>query len=364
MTRLIPAKIDTALVGMRAFGWEDVAWSVGLVVAAFFAGRLVAWVVVRSARRWARHTARKADELVVEHLPGPLRVLLPALAVSLVMPWLPLQSKPIDHALLVLIIAAAGWTAFRVMRVVEDYFETRYDLKNADDLEKRARYTQLSGLRNVGGFIIVLVTSAFALMTFDTVRNIGTGLLASAGVAGIVLGFAAQKTIATLFAGIQLAVAQPIRVGDIVVVEKESGTIEEIALTYVVVKVWDLRRMVLPVQYFIDKPFENWTRSKTTNLLGTVELRFDYSVPLEALRAEVARVLDASPKWDRATSGVQVTEATDRAMTVRILLSAKNSDDIWDLRCDVREKLIAFVQSKYPGAFPRLRADMTEKRAA
>lgn len=363
MTRLIPEKIDNALHGMLAVGLESVAWTVALVAVAYVVGRAVAWAVVRSARRWAKHTATKADDVVVEHLPGPLRVLLPAMAVAFVLPWLPLRSKPLEHVLLVCIIAAVGWTAFRLMRVVEDYLEVRYELKDASDLHRRARYTQLSGLRNVGGFAIVIVTSAFALMTFDTVRNIGTGLLASAGVAGIVLGFAAQRTISTLFAGVQLAVAQPIRVGDIVVVETEWGTIEEIALTYVVVKAWDLRRLVLPVQYFIDKPFQNWTRS-ATKLLGTVELRLDYSVSVDAIRAELGRVVEASPKWNKEKYSVQVTDATDRAMLVRCLVSAKNADELWDLRCEVREKLLAFVQSKYPGALPRLRADMTEKRAA
>jgi small-conductance mechanosensitive channel len=363
MTRLIPEKIDNALHGVRSFGLENVAWSIGLVVAAFFAGRIVAWALIRSAKRWAKHTETKADDLVVEHLPGPLRALLPAVGVALVLPVLPARSKALEHALLVLIIASVGWTAFRLLRVVEDYFELRYDLKHARDVTSRARYTQLSGLRNVGGFIIVLVTVAFALMTFDTVRNIGAGLLASAGVAGIVLGFAAQKTIATVFAGVQLAVAQPIRVGDIVVVEGEWGTIEEIALTYVVVRVWDLRRLVLPVNYFIDKPFQNWTRG-ATNLLGTVELRLDYSVSVDAVREELKRILEASTKWNKETSAVQVTDATERTMLVRVLVSAKNADDLWDLRCAIREKLIAFVQTKFPGALPRLRAETIERRAA
>jgi len=362
MTRLIPEKIDGALHGMRAVGLENVAWTAGLIALAYFAGRVVAWAFVRSARRWAKHTASAADDVVVEHMPGPLRVLLPAIAVALVLPWLPLRSKPFEHVVLVLIIAAIGWTAFRVLRVIEDYFQLRYDVARAGDLHARTRYTQLSGLRNVGGFIIVLVTFAFALMTFDTVRSIGTGLLASAGVAGIVIGFAAQRTLATLLAGVQLALAQPIRVGDLVVVEGESGTIEDISLTYVIVKIWDLRRLVLPVQYFIDKPFQNWTRGATSNLLGTVELRVDYSVPVDAVRAELRRVLDASPKWDKASSSLQVTDATERAIVLRALLSAKNADDLWDLRCEVREKLLAFVLEQ--GGLPRLRADVADQRAA
>jgi small-conductance mechanosensitive channel len=363
MTRLAPEKIDHALHALHGLDLENAAWSIGLVAVAFFAGRLIAWALIRSAKQWAKRTETVADDLIVEHLPRPLRVLLPAACVAFALPWLPSRSKWIEHAVLIVIIASAGWTAFRFLRVVEDYVESRYDLKHKADVEARARYTQLRGFRNIGGFIIVLVTSAFALMTFDTVRNIGTGLLASAGVAGIVLGFAAQKTISTLLAGVQIAVAQPIRVGDIVVVEGEWGTIEEIALTYVVLRVWDLRRLVLPVHQFIDKPFQNWTRGKT-NLLGTVELRLDYSVSVEAVRAELGRLLEASKYWNKETSGVQVTDATEHTMLVRVLASAKDADDMWNLRCELREKLIAFVQAKFPGALPRVRAEMSDRRAA
>ena len=354
---LLPDRIRAAEASIKSVRLESIGWSVGLTLLAFAVGRLVAWGIVRSAQRWAKRTDTLSDHVVAEHLPRPLRVLLPAIAISLVLPILPLRSAAFDHFVLVAIIASAGWTAFRLLLVIEGHLARQYDFAHDTDVRARARYTRLSGFRNIGGFVIVLVTVAFALMTFDTVRSIGTGLLASAGVAGIVLGFAAQKTIATLFAGVQLAVAQPIRVGDIVVVEGEWGTIEEIALTYVVLRVWDLRRLVLPVQYFIEKPFQNWTRGKTA-LLGTVELRLDYSVPVEAIRAELARVLDGSKWWDKASSGVQVTDASEKTMLVRVLVSAKNADDLWNLRCEAREKLIAFVQSKYPGALPKLRADM------
>lgn len=363
MTRLVPDSVRTAVHGMTSMNLENLAWSVGLTIVAFLLGRVLAWTILRSAQRWAKRTEPVADDLVIQHLPGPLRVLLPATAVSLVLPWLPLRSSPFEHFVLVAIIASSGWTAFRMLLVVEAYVAHRYDFEHAKDVRARARYTQLRGFRNIGGFVVVLVTVAFALMTFDTVRSIGTGLLASAGVAGIVLGFAAQKTISTLLAGVQLAVAQPIRVDDIVVVEGEWGTIEEIALTYVVLRVWDLRRLVLPVQYFIDKPFQNWTRGKTM-LLGTVELRLDYSVPVDAVREELARLLAASKYWDKASSGVQVTDASERTMLVRVLVSAKNADDLFNLRCETREKLIAFVGAKFPGALPRLRADTSERRAA
>lgn len=348
---------------MRELGFENLAWSVGLTIVAYVFGRFLAWAIVRTAARWAKRTETVADDLVAQHLPRPLRILFPATAVAFALPWLPLRSRPFEHFVLLAIIASAGWTAYRLLLVMEGFVAHRYEFNHDAGVRARARYTQLRGLSNIAGFVIILVTAAFALMTFDTVRNIGTGLLASAGVAGIVLGFAAQKTIATLLAGVQIAVAQPIRVGDIVIVEGEWGTIEEISLTYVVLRVWDLRRLVVPVQWFIDKPFQNWTRG-SPRLLGTVELRLDYSVPVEAIRGELAKVLEASKLWDEKSSGVQVTDATEKTMLVRILVSAKNADELWDLRCHVREKLIAFVQSKYPGALPRLRADLGDRRAA
>jgi small-conductance mechanosensitive channel len=344
------------LDALRPANLENALWSLAILLAAVVLGRAVAWLVVRSLKRWAERTSTLADDALAEHLPEPLGWLLPALAVEWALPALPSKGAWIDaprHVVLVVIIMAAGWTAFRGLRVVEDVVRARYE--RGDTLAARSAFTQLRAFRNVGGFAIVLLSLAFALMTFETVRNIGTGLLASAGVAGIVVGFAAQRTLSTVLAGVQIALAQPIRVDDIVIVEGEWGTIEEIALTYVVVRVWDLRRLVVPIHYFIEKPFQNWTRA-SANLLGTVELRLDYSVPVEEVRAELERVLGASAFWDKATAGVQVTEAGERTMLVRLLMSAKNADDLWNLRCEAREKLIAFVQRTRPNALPRLRA--------
>jgi small-conductance mechanosensitive channel len=196
-------------------------------------------------------------------------------------------------------------------------------------------------------------------LTFEAVRELGAAFLASAGIAGIALGFAAQKSLATLVAGIQIAVSQPIRVGDVVIVEGEWGRIEEITLTYVVVRIWDLRRLIVPVQYFIEKPFQNWTRV-SPELIGTVNLHLDYSVPVAELRNELERVLHASQWWDKKTWNTQITDASERTMLVRLTMSAKNAGDLWNLRCEVREQVIAFVQQKYPTALPRLRANLEQ----
>ncbi len=359
----VPEKIQGAVHSVRGLQLGDLAWSVGLLLAAFVAGRIVAWIILRATQRWAKKTTTVLDDMVVQHMPKPLRLLLPAIAVELVVPLLSLQTDTLHHAVLVVIIIAAGWTCLRLLRVIEDYVTSRYDTGGEETVEARSVYTQLRGLRNIGGFAVILVTLAFALMTFQTVRNIGTGLLASAGVAGIVLGFAAQRSIATVLAGVQIAVAQPIRVDDVVIVEGEWGTIEEIALTYVVVKIWDLRRLIVPVNYFIDKPFQNWTRG-ANELLGTVELHLDYSVPVEVMRKEFMRFLEAHELWDKKAGGVTVTDATEHTMLVRLLVSAKDSSDQWTLRCDAREKMIAWVQQNYPGALPRTRAEVEDERKA
>jgi len=243
---------------------------------------------------------------------------------------------------------------------VEDIAHHRLDAVGVEDLRARGVRTQLRAFTNVAGFVICVVTAAFALMTFDAVRQLGAGLLASAGLAGVVLGFAAQKSLGTLLAGIQIAIAQPIRVNDSVVLEGESGRIEEITLTYVVVRLWDLRRLIVPISYFIEKPFQNWTRV-STDLIGAVYLHLDYRVPVDDIRRELERLLQASPLWDKKTWRVQVTDANDRVMLVRMSMSAKDSTDAFNLRCEMREKMIEFLQRKHPDALPTLRTDVAAR---
>ncbi|HAE37799.1 MAG TPA: hypothetical protein DCG57_04070, partial [Candidatus Riflebacteria bacterium] len=194
------------------------------------------------------------------------------------------------------------------------------------------------------------------LMVFETVRQLGTSILASAGVVGIIVGLSAQKTIAMLLAGLQIALTQPIRIEDVVIVENEWGWIEEITLTYVVVRIWDLRRLVVPINYFIEKPFQNWTRN-SADILGAVSIFVDYTVPVDEVRAAVREIVAASPLWDKKVCGVQITNTTDRAMEMRVLVSAQSSGQAWDLRCEVREKLVAFIQMKYPDCLPKIRTD-------
>ena len=210
-------------------------------------------------------------------------------------------------------------------------------------------------LKKAAVAIIGIFTLASMLMVFDSVRQFGASILASAGIAGIVVGFAAQRSIATLLAGFQIALTQPIRLDDVVIVENEWGRIEDITLTYVVVRVWDLRRLVVPITYFIEQPFQNWTRS-SADILGTVFLYVDYNVPLDALRAELTRILEASRYWDGKVNVLQVTDAKEHPLEIRALASAADASAAWDLRCEIREKLIGFVQQKFPESLPRFRA--------
>ena len=210
--------------------------------------------------------------------------------------------------------------------------------------------------------VVVLVAFALAAMTFPAIRAIGTTLLASAGVAGIVIGIAARPLFENLIAGVQLALSQPIRIDDVVIVEGEYGHIEQIASTFVVVRIWDQRRLVLPLTYFIEKPFQNWTRTGAA-LLGTVFLYVDYTVPVDALRVELPKILEADARWDGAVQGIQVTDAKEETLELRILVSARDSSDLFDLRCNVRERLIAWLQETHPDALPARRLILTEKPA-
>jgi small-conductance mechanosensitive channel len=274
---------------------------------------------------------------------------------------LPLTSLPqgpretLSHACLIGLIVALGWLLGAGVGLLEQVVNIRFDLAAADNLEARSVRTQVRGFRNVARFVIGVLSLSAVLMTFEGVRQLGVSLLASAGVAGIVIGFAAQRSIATVLAGIQIALTQPIRVDDVVIVEGEWGRIEEITLTYVVVKIWDLRRLVVPITYFIEQPFQNWTRV-SAELLGSVFLHVDYKTPVEDVRKELARILEHSELWDRKVCSLVVTNASERTLELRALMSARDASALWDLRCHVREQLVGYLQRAHPACLPLVRA--------
>jgi small-conductance mechanosensitive channel len=258
------------------------------------------------------------------------------------------------HLTELLTIAAIAWSIIATVRLLSDIVIARHRMDVSDNLLARQLGTRVDILTRVAVTLVIVVALGAMLMTFPSIQTLGTTLLASAGVLGLVAGIAARPLFENLIAGVQLALTQPIRIDDVVVVEKQFGRIEEIHSTYVVVRIWDLRRMVLPLTYFITTPFENWTR-QTANLVGEVYVFADYTVNVDALRAQLSQVLERTPLWDGQTYSVQVTDATDRAVQIRALVSARDSGSLWDLRCYVREALVAYLRDSQPGALPRLR---------
>ncbi len=242
----------------------------------------------------------------------------------------------------------------RSLTVSREVIFSYYDVSDQEDVETRKIVTQVRVIERVIAFIIIIAAIAFVLMTFEAVQKVGVSLLASAGVIGIVIGFAAQKSIANVVAGIQLAFAQPIRINDVVVVESEWGRIEEVTLTYVTVKLWDERRLVVPLNYFIEKPFQNWTR-QNTELTGSIFLYLDYSLPVDELRTYFFELLEREPLWDGRIKALQVTDTSDRSLQIRALMSARNASEAFDLRCKMREELVKFVHENYPQALPKVR---------
>ncbi|MFA7566576.1 MAG: mechanosensitive ion channel domain-containing protein [Alkalispirochaeta sp.] len=260
----------------------------------------------------------------------------------------------LDFAVPLVVVAGAAMVLYRAVGAFFTALRKRFEIDTPDNLRARQVTTQIMVLERVVGVVIVIITIAVGLMTIPGVRQWGASLLASAGVIGLVVGFAAQQTIANVFAGIQIAVTQPVRIDDAVVIDGEWGRVEEITLTYIVVRVWDKRRLVVPISYLLQKPFQNWTRN-TSSIIGSVYLYADYTVDVDALRLEQSRVLAASELWDGEVDVIQVTDATEQTVQLRCLMSAANSPQAWDLRCLVREHLIGVLQSSQPAALPRQR---------
>ncbi|WP_423818287.1 mechanosensitive ion channel domain-containing protein [Salinimicrobium sp. TIG7-5_MAKvit] len=261
----------------------------------------------------------------------------------------------------ILLIFSFTWFIVVAIRIAKNQFLKQFDVNTANNLRARKFYTQFNIIERIAIFVVVLFALGIALLTFDGVEEIGVSILTSAGIAGIVLGLSAQKVFGTIFAGIQIAIAQPIRIDDVVIVEGEWGRIEEIKLTYVVVQIWDKRRLVLPTTYFIETPFQNWTRN-SSDILGTVYIYTDFDLPIDKLREEQTRLLNATDLWDRKVDVIQVTDLTEKTMELRALMSAKDAPTAWDLRVYARENLLKFIQENFPDSLPRTRLEVKEER--
>ncbi len=263
----------------------------------------------------------------------------------------------VGHALALVVIGAVAWLLVGLVGAGCELVAGRFDVDSADNLRARRVHTQAMILRRIAAVLIGLVAVAVMLTTFPSVRTLGASLLASAGIAGIVIGLAAQQALGNLLAGIQIAITEPIRLDDVVVLEGQYGRIDEITFTYVVVALWDERRLILPISYFTSTPFENWTRSRS-QITGAVHLHVDHAAPIEAMREEMRRVVRASPLWDGRELERKVVESHPHTVEVRILVSARDAPRAWDLRCDVREALVTFLVENHPDALPRVRADL------
>ncbi len=336
-------------------------WIIGLAIMAGAAALVLIvylWFVARLIRLAARYSPFLQTLLERARHPAAAILIIFALGVALPAAQLPYAwPLTIGHALLVALVLALGWTASKALDIGAELYLRRFRIDTADNLLARSHITQVNILRRTAQTLLVVITISTALMTLEAVRQYGVSLFASAGAAGIVLGLAARPVLSNLLAGIQIAMTQPIRVEDSVIVEGEWGWIETITSTYVVIRIWDLRRLIVPLSYFIEKPFQNWTY-QSADLLGTVMLHVDYTCPVDRVREKLQEIVKGSELWDGKAVALQVTDASENTMQLRALVSARNAGDAFSLRCLVREQLIAFLQTEHGQALPRQRSEV------
>lgn len=322
-------------------------------------------VVFAVLARFAARSQSVFIQSLVRHAFAPTQWMLPLTTLVLLLPDLdvaPALNSRLQHGFGLALIAMGAWLLIASVGVASDLISAKYRIDVEDNLHARHVQTQIVVLQRIVVGLVLLIALALMLMTFPAIRHLGTTLFASAGIAGLIAGIAARPALSNLIGGLQIALTQPIRIDDVVIIEGEFGRIEEITSTYVVVRIWDLRRMVVPLSYFLEKPFQNWTR-RSAALLGTVFLYTDYRVPVSAIREELKRILERNPLWDKSVWNLQVTDSTEHSMQLRALMSAKDASAAWDLRCQVREELIAFIQTQFPHSLPQTRASLHRESA-
>jgi small-conductance mechanosensitive channel len=329
----------------------------GLIVLAILCALIVHGVGSALTRRIIA-SRRSLAVLILEATSGPTRLALCLAAVAFVVPWAPLGGElrsDLAHLFVVATIALIGWVLIRVTDLTATQYVLRFHDEIAENLIARKHITQVRVFKRVIDTLVIVIAIGTALMTFDSVRQYGVSLFASAGAAGIVVGLAARPLLSNLIAGVQIAITQPIRIEDAVIVENEWGWIEDIETTYVVIRLWDWRRMVVPLSYFIERPFQNWTRD-AASLIGSIILHVDYAADVPRIRNYLEQAVRESKLWDKAVVNLQVIETGAKTMQLRALVSARNAPQSWDLRCEIREKLIAFLRNEMPEALPRDRS--------
>lgn len=344
--------LDAVTGTLREVGSVLGSLAVALIIA------LIAHAIAFRLLLAATRRGEQIEEATLRRLRLPSQVAVVALTGLFVLPKIEASAalgEGLKHGLALLLILAVTILAVRLLWIGVRAYLSRFDVSVSDNLGARRLHTQVTVVTRILTALVWVVGIAAALMTFPSVRQLGTSMLASAGIAGLVVGLAAQRTLSNFIAGLQIALTEPINLDDVVIVEGEWGRIEEITATYVVVRIWDQRRLIVPFSWFIERPFQNWTR-RTAEVLGTVFLWTDYSVPVDRIREEAERIARGSNNWDGRTVGAVVTDCSERAVQVRVLASAADASKAWDLRCELREKLIAYLNREYPGCLPRVRA--------
>lgn len=337
--------------------WLNIEPIVWLSAIALLAGLVGHYIIFKLLIKLANHTQPATDHSFIKHCFRPLNWI----SILLIYRWLlPLTVRDVifeksTRILSFLFTAIVAWFFIKLTYVLDDFVFSKFNINVKDNLKARKVLTQLGIFKRIVIITVLVLVFGITLMSFEKVRQLGSTILASAGIIGIVVGIAAQKTIGTFIAGLQIAFTQPIRIDDVVIVENEWGRIEEITLTYVVVRIWDLRRLIVPITYFVEKPFQNWTRS-TSDILGTAYFYVDYTVPVEEVRKQLHTILQASELWDGKVCTLQVTNTTEKTVELRALMGAADASNAWNLRCHVREKLVEYIRTNYPDSLPKLRA--------
>lgn len=344
-------------------GWPFWAQDIFLALSAIIVGLIIKGILAIVGKSYTKKNNEYSTiRSIIKHLGRPAEYFFPLLILNWAIPFMHFDDRTTTLLLKIngiLLILAFAYLLMKLINVVQDYIIHQFDIKKTDNLRERKIRTQLQYLRKVIVFVIVVLAIIAILLSFESLRRIGAGLLTGVGVGGIIIGFAAQKSLGNLLAGLQIAFTQPLRIDDVVVVEGEWGRVEEITLTYVVINIWDKRRLILPITYFIEKPFQNWTRT-TSSILGTASIFVDYAAPVDKIRTEFDRLIAAHPLWDKQAKALEVVNATDKVLELRCLMGANTSGDAWQMRCYIREHLVKYIQENHPEALPKVRASNME----
>lgn len=326
-----------------------------ILALALVTGVLTGWVIIRLLLFVSRKQDRVVFRTIHSRVSNVLYFFFPILFITLMAHnrFVKADESYLVYSLgKVLLISVSTWLAIRIVGIFERLILDQLDLNKDNNLQERKLFTKVKFIKRLVVIAVVIISLSLLLLSFRQGREFGLGILTSAGIVSVIVGFAAQKTLANLLAGIQIAFTQPIKIEDVVIVENEWGRIEEINMTYVVVRLWDLRRLILPITYFVENSYQNWTR-KDSSIIGSALLSLDYQAPMEKLRTAFLAILAESPLWDGDTAALQVTDTREQFMVVRAIMSARNASDAFDLRCEVREKLIAYIRQEAPESLPR-----------